>query len=63
MQTYQTKNEDPTGKVIVSYLRKWFQYTCKQRISNVVKNTFVRNLEQCGCHIYKYLTTTNQETT
>ena len=50
-KSWRAKNEDPTGKVIVSYFRRELERTSKQRISNVIKNTFFRNLEKCSCHI------------
>ena len=49
MQTYHqkklSKNEGPTQKVIAVYFRTQLKPTSKQRISNVIKNKFFRNLE------------------
>ena len=56
MQMYHKKvikNEDPTRKGIVSYFRTQLEHTCKQRISNVIRNSFVRNLENVVVTYYK----------
>ena len=46
-----SKNEDTIRKVNVSYFGTWLERTSKQSISNVIRNTFLRNLENCSFHI------------
>ena len=50
-KSWRAKNEDPTRKVILSYFRRYLERTSKQRIFNVIKNTFFRKLGKCSCHI------------
>ena len=45
------KSEGPTRNMVLSNFRLYFERTSKQRISNVVKNTFFRNLKKCSYHI------------